>query len=157
MDSFRTLTLLFCTACITTGLVRQAVPGLEAQQVIKTVCGLYILLAVLQGAQSVRSLEPADFLPSLQAESGASVDVEADICAQAQQLLASRCEKQLRAAGIPAEVSLQLAKQADDTYAVSRLVIRCGTLSPEQRQEALDIAGGFGAQQVLFADEEQTK
>ena len=152
MQTFRTLTGAYCLACLAAGLVRELVPAGESRKVIKALSGLYILLAVLHAAGAAG--EVAFTLPQLPAAPAAAETYETDVLAQAQQTLAEDCGRQLAALGIPARAAFRLEK-AGDTVAVAQITLYAeDTLSPEQRQQAQDVARGYDAAAVCWAESE---
>lgn len=151
MERFRALTLSYCLACLAAGAVREMIPDGESRKVIKTLSGLYILLAVLHalGAAGPLSL-PAVSLPA--AAPAAESDYTAAILARAQENLEAGCSSRLAELGLPCVVRMELACTGD-TVEVKRITLCCETaLSPEQVQQAEAIARSYGANAVVWAD-----
>ena len=73
MERFRALTLSYCLACLAAGAVREMIPDGESRKVIKTLSGLYILLAVLHALGEAHPLDRQAFRGGVTVAPGAKL------------------------------------------------------------------------------------
>lgn len=154
MDALRSLVRTFCIACIAAGLVQALIPPSGGRKVIKAVAGLYILLAVLHGAQNLPAafaaavLTPAQSTDSVPAQSGCG----SQILRESERRLAETCRNTLLENGVDAQVSITLS-QENDTVCISRILLTTSqTLSPEMRRQAADLLAAYGAEEIVFEE-----
>jgi hypothetical protein len=154
MDALRSLVRTFCVACIAAGLVQMLLPPSGGRKVIKAVAGLYILLAVLHGAQNL----PAAFADAVlqSAQSSASVPAQSgcssQILRESERRLSETCRNTLLENGVDAQVSITLSQENGAVHISRILLTTSQTLSPEMRRKAADLLAAYGAEAIAFEE-----
>ncbi|MCI2046674.1 MAG: hypothetical protein LKJ90_03020 [Faecalibacterium sp.] len=156
MNTFQSLTLCYGLACLTSGAVQEMMPQAESRKVIKAVSGLYILLVLLHGASDLSAAGLSFSLP--EAESTAqSTAYRQDVVEDTDVRLEAGCNTQLEAQGLAAKVNFTLAQRESNVYVSLAEVSSQNRLSPEQKQEVLDVLKDYAPARIVFQNGEDAQ
>ncbi len=160
MNTFQSLTLCYGLACLTSGAVRELMPQAESRKVIKAVSGLYILLVLLHGAGDLSAAGLSFSLPA--AESAAESAAEGTAYRQSlvedtDVRLEEGCNAQLSAEGLAATVDFTLTEKQSSVFVSLAEVSSTSRLSPEQKQEVLDVLKDYAPARIVFQNGEDAQ